>query len=39
MQAVGWAATVIVCLIVVAGLVISVRSVPDILRYLRIRRM
>lgn len=39
MQAVGIAATVIVCLVIVAGVVIGVRSVPDVRRYLRIRRM
>jgi len=39
MQAVGIAATVIVGLVIVAGVVIGVRSVPDVRRYLRIRRM
>jgi Family of unknown function (DUF6893) len=39
MQAVGIAATVIVVLVIVAGVVIGVRSVPDVRRYLRIRRM
>jgi hypothetical protein len=39
MQAVGIVATVIVGLVIVAGVVIGVRSVPDVRRYLRIRRM
>jgi hypothetical protein len=39
MQAVGIAATVIVGLVIAAGVVIGIRSVPDVRRYLRIRRM
>jgi hypothetical protein len=39
MRAVGITATVIVGLIILAGVVIGVRSAPDVRRYLRIRRM
>jgi len=36
---VGWIAVVIVVLIVLAALVVILSSIPDITRYLRIRRM
>ncbi len=39
MQAVGWGATVVICLAVVGAVVVGAISVPDIRRYLRIRRM
>jgi Family of unknown function (DUF6893) len=39
MQAIGWTATVIVGLVVLGGLVLGVRSIPDARRYMRIRRM
>ncbi len=39
MEVVGWIATIIVALVVLAGVVIGVRSIPDIQRYLRIRQM
>ncbi|MGA5465185.1 MULTISPECIES: DUF6893 family small protein [Mycobacteriaceae] len=39
MQTVGVTATVVVGLVVVAGLVLGVRSIPDVKRYLKIRRM
>ncbi|PBA03615.1 DUF6893 family small protein [Mycobacterium avium] len=39
MQVVGWAATVVIGLVVVGAVVIGAVSVPDIRRYLRIRRM
>lgn len=39
MQTVGIIATVVVALAVVAGAVVGVRSVGDMRRYLRIRRM
>jgi hypothetical protein len=39
MQAVGWAATVVVGLVVAAGLVLGLRSLPDAQRYLKMRRM
>ena len=39
MQAVGVTATVIVGLIVLGGLVLGIRAVPDLRRYMKIRRM
>jgi hypothetical protein len=39
MQAVGVTATVIAGVVVLGALVISVRSLPDLQRYLKIRRM
>lgn len=39
MESVGVGATVVVALVVVAGIVIGVRSIPDIQRYLKIRNM
>jgi hypothetical protein len=39
MAAVGYVATVVVGLIVVGGVVIGLRSIPDARRYLKIRRM
>ena len=39
MQAVGVTATVIAGAVVVVALVLGVRSVPDVKRYLKIRRM
>lgn len=39
MEVVGVGATVLVGLAVVAGLVIGLRSLPDLRRYSRIRRM
>ena len=39
MQVVGWIATVVVAAVVVAGVVVGVRSLPDAQRYLKIRRM
>ncbi len=39
MEVVGWVATGLVGVIVVGGLYIGVRSIPDMRRYLRIRNM
>jgi hypothetical protein len=39
MQAVGVTATVIAGVVVLGALVIGVRSLPDMQRYLKIRRM
>ncbi|ABK75009.1 DUF6893 family small protein [Mycolicibacterium smegmatis] len=39
MEAVGWAAVVVVAAVVVAGVVVGVRSIPDAQRYLKMRRM
>ena len=39
MESVGVAATVVVGSVVVAAVVIGVRSIPDAKRYMRMRRM
>lgn len=39
MDTVGWVATGIVGVLVVGGLYVGVRSIPDMRRYLRIRSM
>ncbi len=39
MRAVGRVTTVVVVAAVAAGVVVGVRSIPDIKRYLKIRRM
>jgi hypothetical protein len=39
MERVGWAATVIAGIVLIGGLVLGVRAVPDLKRYLQIRRM
>ena len=39
MDTVGWLATGIVGVLVVGGLYVGVRSIPDMRRYLRIRNM
>jgi hypothetical protein len=39
MQAVGITATVIAGVVVLGAVVIGVRSIPDLQRYLKIRRM
>jgi hypothetical protein len=39
MEVVGWIATIIVALIVLAGVVVGVRSIPDVKRYVRMRHM
>ena len=39
MQAVGVTATVIACVVVLGAVVMGVRSLPDLQRYLKMRRM
>jgi hypothetical protein len=39
MAVVGWIATSLVAIVVVAGVVIGVRSIPDVQRYMRMRHM
>jgi hypothetical protein len=39
MAAVGYVATVIVGLVVIGGVVVGLRSLPDARRYLKMRRM
>lgn len=39
METVGQIATVLVAVLIVAGVVVGVRSIPDVRRYLRMRQM
>lgn len=39
METVGWIATITVGVIVLAGVAVGLSSVPDVKRYLRLRRM
>ena len=39
MAVVGWIATSFVAIVVLAGVVIGVRSIPDVQRYMRMRHM
>jgi hypothetical protein len=39
MAVIGWIATTVVAIVVVAGVVIGVRSIPDVQRYMRMRHM
>ncbi|MFC6128318.1 DUF6893 family small protein [Mycolicibacterium llatzerense] len=39
MAVVGWIATAVVGVVVVAGVAVGLRSIPDLRRYLKIRRM
>lgn len=39
MEVIGWVATVVVVVVVVAGVAVGLRSIPDVQRYLKMRRM
>jgi hypothetical protein len=39
MEVVGWVAVTVAVVVVVAGVVVGLRSIPDARRYLRMRRM
>lgn len=39
MEVVGWIAVIAVAAVVVAGVMVGVRSIPDARRYLKMRRM
>jgi hypothetical protein len=39
MDAIGWLATGVVAVVVVGGVVVGLRSIPDMRRYLKIRNM
>ncbi len=39
MDVIGWVATAVVAVILVTGVVIGVRSIPDVQRYLKMRQM
>jgi hypothetical protein len=39
MDVIGWVATGVVAVVVVGGVVIGLRSIPDVRRYMKIRNM
>lgn len=39
MAVVGWIASGLVAIVVVAGVVVGIRSIPDVQRYMRMRHM
>jgi hypothetical protein len=39
MNVIGWVATAVVAVVLVAGVVVGVRSIPDVQRYLKMRQM
>ncbi len=39
MEKIGWATTIVVGALALAAVVVGVRSVPDVKRYLKMRRM
>lgn len=39
MEAIGWIALVVVAVGLLAGVLVGVRSIPDVRRYLKMRRM
>jgi hypothetical protein len=39
MDVIGWIATGVVAVVLLAGVVVGVRSIPDVQRYLKIRQM
>jgi hypothetical protein len=39
MEVVGWIAIVIAAIVVLIGVMLGLRSIPDAMRYMKIRRM
>ncbi|WP_372452900.1 DUF6893 family small protein [Mycolicibacterium xanthum] len=39
MEVVGWVAVGVVAAVLLAGVLVGVRSIPDVQRYLKMRRM
>jgi len=39
MEAVGWVAIAVVAVVVIGGAAVGLMSIPDAMRYLKIRRM
>jgi hypothetical protein len=39
MDSIGWVATGVVAVVVVGGVVLGLRSIPDMRRYMKIRNM
>jgi hypothetical protein len=39
MEVIGWLATGVVAVVIVGGVVVGLRSIPDVRRYMKIRNM
>ena len=39
MDAIGWIATGVVAVVIVGGVLVGVRSIPDVQRYMKMRNM
>lgn len=39
MEVIGWIALIVVAVVLLAGVLVGVRSIPDVQRYLKMRRM
>ena len=39
MEVIGWLATGVVAVVVIGGVVVGLRSIPDVRRYVKIRNM
>jgi hypothetical protein len=39
MDAIGWVATGVVAVVVVGGVLVGLRSIPDVQRYMKMRNM
>jgi hypothetical protein len=39
MDAIGWIATGVVAIVIVGGVLVGVRSIPDVQRYMKMRNM
>jgi len=39
MDVIGWLATGVVAVVIVGGVVVGLRSIPDVRRYMKIRNM
>jgi hypothetical protein len=39
MEVVGWVATGVIAVVVVAGVLVGLRSIPDVRRYVKMRNM
>jgi hypothetical protein len=39
MEAIGWVATGVIAVVIVGGVVVGLRSIPDVRRYMKMRNM
>ncbi|WP_407664807.1 DUF6893 family small protein [Mycolicibacterium moriokaense] len=39
MEAIGWVATGVIAVVIIGGVVIGLRSIPDVRRYMKMRNM